>query len=280
MNSSHPISSSFNDYQQENNLPLQEVTNFKNIEGIGIQGMFNDDEIYLGNAKILKKLKIKNDHKNDEEKLTKNANSIIYCVINKEIKALIGVSDIIRDNAQEIIEELKNNNLEVIMLSGDNEMTANIIATKLGIKKVIANVLPKEKTNAIKKLKNKGNIVMMIGDGINDAPSLAEANIGVSISNATDIAIDSADVILLNDDLKKIINLLKISKHTLRNIKQNLFWAFFYNILMIPAALGFIPSISLNPMLASLAMTISSLTVIFNALRLKKIKLERKDNNV
>jgi len=159
-------------------------------------------------------------------------------------------------------------------------MTANIIATKLGIKKVIANVLPKEKTNAIKKLKNKGNIVMMIGDGINDAPSLAEANIGVSISNATDIAIDSADVILLNDDLKKIINLLKISKHTLRNIKQNLFWAFFYNILMIPAALGFIPSISLNPMLASLAMTISSLTVIFNALRLKKIKLERKDNNV
>ncbi len=280
MNSSHPISSSFNDYQQENNLPLQEVTNFKNIEGIGIQGMINDDEIYLGNAKILKKLKIKNDHKNDEEKLTKNANSIIYCVINKEIKALIGVSDIIRDNAQEIIEELKNNNLEVIMLSGDNEMTANIIATKLGIKKVIANVLPKEKTNAIKKLKNKGNIVMMIGDGINDAPSLAEANIGVSISNATDIAIDSADVILLNDDLKKIINLLKISKHTLRNIKQNLFWAFFYNILMIPAALGFIPSISLNPMLASLAMTISSLTVIFNALRLKKIKLERKDNNV
>ncbi len=278
--SSHPISKAFNDYMVDKELSTYEVTNFKNLEGIGLEGKINNDKIYLGNSKLLKKLKIDNPYTKDEEKLSSNANSIIYCIINKEIKALIGVSDIIRDNVIDLIEELQNNKIEVIMLTGDNETTANIIAKKLGIKKVIANVLPADKASTIKNIKNNGHIVMMIGDGINDAPSLANANIGVSISNATDIAIDSSDVILLNDDLEKINQLLKISKHTIRNIKQNLFWAFFYNVLMIPSALGIIPSIKLNPMLASLAMTISSLTVIFNALRLKKIKLERGNKNV
>jgi len=278
--STHPISKAFMDYQKNKDLTIYEVTNFKNIDGIGLQGEINNDKIYLGNSKILKKLKLENPYIKDEESLSSNANSIIYVVINKEIKALIGVNDIIRENMNDVIEELQNNNKKVIMLTGDNETTANIIAESLGIKKVIANVLPSDKANVIKDLKEKGNIVMMVGDGINDAPSLANANIGVSISNATDIAIDSSDVILLNDNLEKINHLFKISKETIKNIKQNLFWAFFYNVLMIPAALGFIPDINLNPMLASLAMTLSSLTVIFNALRLKKIKLERRDKNV
>lgn len=278
--STHPISKAFMDYQKNKDLTIYEVTNFKNIDGIGLQGEINNDKIYLGNSKILKKLKLENPYIKDEESLSSNANSIIYVVINKEIKALIGVNDIIRENMNDVIEELQNNNKKVIMLTGDNETTANIIAESLGIKKVIANVLPSDKANVIKDLKKKGNIVMMVGDGINDAPSLANANIGVSISNATDIAIDSSDVILLNDNLEKINHLFKISKETIKNIKQNLFWAFFYNVLMIPAALGFIPNITLNPMLASLAMTLSSLTVIFNALRLKKIKLERRDKNV
>lgn len=278
--STHPISKAFMDYQKNKDLTIYEVTNFKNIDGIGLQGEINNDKIYLGNSKILKKLKLENPYIKDEESLSSNANSIIYVVINKEIKALIGVNDIIRENMNDVIEELQNNNKKVIMLTGDNETTANIIAESLGIKKVIANVLPSDKANVIKDLKKKGNIVMMVGDGINDAPSLANANIGVSISNATDIAIDSSDVILLNDNLEKINHLFKISKETIKNIKQNLFWAFFYNVLMIPAALGFIPNITLNPMLASLAMTLSSLTLIFNALRLKKIKLERRDKNV
>lgn len=278
--STHPISKAFIDYQKSKSLNILEVTNFKNIDGIGLQGEINNDKIYLGNSKILKKLKLENHYIKDEETLSSNANSIIYVVINKEIKALIGVNDIIRENMSDVIEELQNNNKKVIMLTGDNETTAKIIAESLGIKKVIANVLPSDKANIIKDLKKKGNIVMMVGDGINDAPSLANANIGVSISNATDIAIDSSDVILLNDNLEKINHLFKISKETIRNIKQNLFWAFFYNVLMIPAALGFIPNISLNPMLSSLAMTLSSLTVIFNALKLKRIKLERRDKNV
>lgn len=280
MQSSHPISKAFINYQKEKKLNTYEVTNFKTLDGIGLEGKINDEKIYLGNSKILKKLKLENPYLKDEETLSSSANSIIYVVINKEIKALIGVNDIIRENTIDVIEELQSNHKEVIMLTGDNETTANIIAKNLGIKKVIANVLPSDKAKVIKDLKNKGKIVMMVGDGINDAPSLANANIGVSISNATDIAIDSSDVILLNDDIDKINHLIKISKHTIRNIKQNLFWAFFYNILMIPAALGFIPNISLNPMLCSIAMTISSLTVVFNALRLKNIKLERRDKNV
>lgn len=278
--SSHPISKAFTDYQKEKDLKMYEVENFKNIDGIGLEGKINGDKIYLGNAKILKKLKIENKYQDAEEKLSLNANSIVYVVINKEIKALIGVSDIVRDNITDTIWELKDNNIEVIMLTGDNENTAKIIADSLGIKKVIANVLPEEKASVIKKMKDEGHIVMMVGDGINDAPSLANADIGVSISNATDIATQTADVILLNDDIEKVNHLLKISKYTIRNIKQNLFWAFFYNVLMIPAALGLYSNIKLNPMLASLAMTLSSLTVVFNALRLKKIKLERRDENV
>ena len=158
------------------------------------------------------------------------------------------------------------------MLSGDNEVTANIIAKELGINNVISNVLPKEKEKVIKKLIEDNHKVMMIGDGINYAPSLTSANIGVSINSGTDIAGDSADVILIQDDLSKIIDLLKISKKTVRIIKQNLFWAFIYNILMIPVAIGLLKGlgITISPMIASISMTISSLCVVFNSLRLRR----------
>ena len=158
------------------------------------------------------------------------------------------------------------------MLTGDNEKTAKVIANQIGIENVVSNVLPKEKAEEIKKLKKDG-FVMMCGDGINDSVSLVTADIGVSISSGTDIAMDSSNIVLMNDNLDKINELMKISKKTITNIKQNLFWAFFYNICMIPIACGIFKSfnIVLNPMLAALAMTISSLTVVLNALRLKKI---------
>ena len=161
---------------------------------------------------------------------------------------------------------------EIIMLSGDNEKTAKIVASQIGIEKVIANVLPSQKEKVLKELMKNGHNVMMVGDGINDAPSLASANIGVSINEGTDIAADSADVILMQDDLLKIVSLLNISKKTISIIKQNLFWAFIYNILMIPLAMGLFKSfgISISPMFASMAMTISSLTVVLNSLRLRK----------
>jgi Cu+-exporting ATPase len=160
------------------------------------------------------------------------------------------------------------------MLTGDNEITADIIAKSIGIKEVIANVSPKDKSNKIKELKNKGFKVMMVGDGINDAPSLSLADIGVSLNSAIDIAVDSADVILMRNDLNSIYNLFDIGKKTLGNIKENLFWAFFYNACMIPISCGLFKfiNITMNPMIAGLAMTLSSFTVIINALRLKRWK--------
>ena len=158
------------------------------------------------------------------------------------------------------------------MLTGDNKETAEKIGNELGITEVISNVLPHQKSDTIKKLKEKGKKVMMCGDGINDSPALTNADIGVSVKSGTDIAMDSSDVILTRNDLASVLRLVKISEKTVRNIKQNLFWAFFYNCLMIPVAIGFFKplGISINPMIASLAMVFSSLTVIFNALRLKR----------
>ena len=163
------------------------------------------------------------------------------------------------------------------MLTGDNEKTAHMIANLVGIDTVIANVMPQDKVKVIKDFIEKGKNVMMVGDGINDAPSLATANIGISVNRGTDIAADSSDVILMNDNLEKILSFIDISKKTIRNIKQNLFWAFFYNVCMIPIAIGiFRPvGIVMNPMLAGFAMTISSLTVVFNALRLKQRSMKK-----
>ena len=210
----------------------------------------------------------------EEKELSLDGNSIVYVVEDKKVIAIIGVKDIIRDNACAVINKLKQINKRVIMLTGDNEVTANIIAKSIAIKEVIANVSPKDKSNKIKELKNKNLKVMMVGDGINDAPSLSLADIGVSLKSAIDIAADSADVILMRNDLNSIYNLFDISKKTLINIKGNLFWAFFYNACMIPIACGLLEfvDITMNPMIAGLAMTLSSFTVIINALRLKRWK--------
>ena len=268
--SSHPIALAFKDYYDSNIV----VRDFKNIAGFGLKATIDNKEIYLGNSKLFNELNIKNDHKQDEETLLNEGNSIIYVVEDNLIIGLIGVKDIIRDNALKTVEALKHMHKEIIMLSGDNEKTAKIVASQIGIEKVIANVLPSQKEKVLKELMKNGHNVMMIGDGINDAPSLASANIGVSINGGTDIAADSADVILMQDDLLKIVSLLNISKKTISIIKQNLFWAFIYNILMIPLAMGLFKSfgISISPMFASMAMTISSLTVVLNSLRLRKWK--------
>ncbi len=275
--SSHPIANAFSSYAKINKLKLIAINDFKNLPGIGLQATIDKNEYYIGNNKILKNLNVDNIYLKDEETLSKNGSSIVYMIKNNQVIALIGVKDIVRDNASSVISELKKLNKDVIMLTGDNSVTANVIARELGINKVIANVLPKDKVDKIKELMNNSKKVMMVGDGINDAPSLVTANIGVSVSSGTDIASNSADVILMNDNLYNLLNLIKISDKTIKNIKLNLFWAFFYNICMIPIAVGLFSkfNINMNPMVAGFAMTLSSLTVIFNALRLKKVKLRR-----
>ncbi len=270
----HPIATAFKDYSKSNNLKSLDVDNFKNIAGIGLSGSINDKSYLVGNNKLFDKYKINNNMLHEEKKLSLDGNGIVYVIEDKKVIGLIGVKDIIRDNAKDVINKLKNIDKRIIMLTGDNEITADIIAKSIGIKEVIANVSPKDKSNKIKELKNKGFKVMMVGDGINDAPSLSLADIGISLNSAIDIAADSADVILMRNDLNSIYNLFDIGKKTLGNIKENLFWAFFYNACMIPISCGLFEfiNITMNPMIAGLAMTLSSFTVIINALRLKRWK--------
>ncbi|MBO5138161.1 MAG: cadmium-translocating P-type ATPase [Bacilli bacterium] len=267
-NSSHPITTAF-----RINKKL-EVNDFKTLNGIGVYGKINGKDYYLGNDKILSKLKIKDTNKKDYDYLVQNGCSIIYIIENNAVIGLIGVRDIIRADIKNIIHKFNKNNIEVIMLTGDNEVTAKIIADELTITKVIANVLPQEKAKHIKKLIDNGKKVIMVGDGINDAPALVSATIGISVNDGTDVAMDSADVILMNNDISNILDLITISKCSYNVIKQNLFWAFFYNICMIPIAMGLFSNIGINmtPIFGSIAMIFSSLTVVLNSLRFGRVK--------
>lgn len=274
-NSSHPISTAF---KIKSKL---EVKDFKILNGIGIYGKVKNKKYYLGNDKILSRLKIKDHNKKDYEYLIQNGCSIVYLVEDRHLIGLIGVRDKIRMDIKKTINRLNKNNIEVMMLTGDNETTAKIIAKELDIKKVVANVLPSEKAKQIKKMIVEGKKVIMVGDGINDAPALVTATVGISVNDGTDIAMDSADVILMNNNMKNILDLIKISNQAYRVIKQNLFWAFIYNICMIPIAIGLFNNlgIKMTPMFGSMAMTLSSLTVVLNSLRFGRRKNESRVKN-
>ena len=273
--SEHPIARAIVKKAQEEKIKLEDIKEFKAIPGFGVEGIsLNGDKYLIGNKKLMIENNIKmntNINNNDERILVNQGNSILFVALNDNLIALIGVKDILKENVINVIQKLKNKNINIVMLTGDNEKTAEIIAKEIGIDKVISNVTPKEKSEQIKKIKENG-LVMMCGDGINDSVSLVTADIGVSVSSGTDIAMDSSQVILMNDNLEKIDDLIEISRKTIRNIKQNLFWAFFYNICMIPIACGILQplGITMNPMIAAFAMTISSLTVVLNTLRLKR----------
>ena len=271
-NSEHPIGRAIVNYANEKSIDLIATTDFRAITGCGVYAKIQNDEYYIGNKKLMLDNNIDIISDSDEIELTEKGNSILYVSKNNKLIALVGVKDVIRDNIKETVQKLKDKNIEVIMLTGDNEKTAKYIANEINIEKVIANVKPKEKAEKIEELKHNG-LVAMCGDGINDSVSLVSSNIGISISNGTDIAIESAKVVLMNDNLEKINDLINISDKTIKNIKQNLFWAFFYNICMIPIAMGIFSNfgIVLNPMIAAGAMTISSLTVVLNSLRLNHL---------
>ena len=269
--SSHPIHTAFDVTKK------LDVSHFEELSGMGILAKINDDEYYLGNHKILTRLKLKNRYQTKEDDYSKAGCSIIYVVQNKKLIGIIGVKDTVREESKEAIREFMRRGIDVVMLTGDHEGVANQIAKEVGIRHVISDVLPKEKASYIEKLKQDGNRVIMVGDGINDAPALVASSIGISINQGTDVAMDSADVILMNNNLSNIIDFIDISKRSYHIIWQNLFWAFFYNALMIPIAAGLLSplGITMNPMVASIAMTISSLTVVMNSLRLRRWKNER-----
>lgn len=274
-NSTHPIATAFKENQ---NLKVEE---FSNIAGIGIQGKIDNKQYYVGSKRILEKVNIENDdkdeHKKDYNNLVNDGCTVMYVIENHQIIGLIGIKDTIRENIKTFINNAKNRKINVIMLTGDNKQTAQIIAKEVKIENVIAEVMPEHKSEEIKRLIVQGKKVMMVGDGINDAPALVNSTIGVSINEGIDIAADSADVILMNNDLSNILDFIDISKKSYKIIKQNLFWAFFYNMCMIPIAMGILKpyGIAMNPMFGSIAMTFSSLTVILNSLRLRSLRMNK-----
>lgn len=274
-NSEHPLALSIVEKAKEIKTIFKEVDSFKILEGKGLQGKIDNIMYFAGNPKFMDLLDIKYDKDLIEELSVKGKTPIILAD-KKEVLAILGISDTIKDSSIKAVADLHRLGLKVIMLSGDNKNTAEYISEQVGIDTVIADVLPNEKAQKIKELQEKGNYIAMVGDGINDAPALAQSDIGIAMSTGTDIAMESADITILKGDLTKIVQAIKLSKNTIRTIKQNLFWAFIYNIIGIPLAAGlFFPiwGILLNPAFAGLSMAFSSVSVVTNSLRLKLMKI-------
>lgn len=263
-NSNHPLAKSI----YNNERDIFEVQDFEEVPGLGVKGIINGKQYYAGNYKYVEKMNVENKLKDNEAIFASKGESIVYLFDEKETILIIGLADTIKKDVTDTIKKLEKLDKKIIMLTGDNEKTARAIAKQIGIENIISNVNPEQKLDKIKEL-NKNNNVAMIGDGINDSPSLKAATVGISVENGTDISADSADVILLNENMDNIVKIFDLGKRTIRIIKENLFWALFYNVCMIPLATGLLP-IALNPMIASLAMTLSSLTVVLNSLRLLK----------
>ena len=284
--SEHPIAKAIVKYAKDNNVSAVVCKGFKAISGQGVYAKIKDDEFYIGNRKIFAEAQNKEESlpidkadsivskiNKDEEELVTSGNSILFVIKNGSIIVLVGLKDLLRDNSKELIKNLKKENIKTIMLTGDNEITAKKVASEIEIDEVIGNCSPKEKSDKVNEYKKHG-ITAMCGDGINDSISLVNADIGIAISQGTDISIDSANVVLLNEDLLKISELIKISRKTIKIIKQNLFWACIYNVCMIPIACGVFKSFGLeiNPIIGSFAMMMSSIIVVLNSLRLKQYK--------
>ena len=270
--SEHPIAKAIVEEAEKRNIDFDEVKEFKAISGQGVFAVVENYDVLIGNKRLMDANNI-SVNESDFDELVNDGNSILYVSLNNKVVALIGVKDVVKENVSEVISSLKKKNINVVMLTGDNEVTAKKIAEIAGIETVVANVMPSQKAEYVEKFKKDG-LVMMCGDGINDSVSLVKADIGVSVSSGTDIAMDSAQVVIMNDNLDRINDLIRISSKTIRNIIGNLFWAFFYNICMIPIAMGVFVGlgVSMNPMLAALAMVFSSLFVVLNALRLRVVK--------
>lgn len=263
-NSKHPIAQSICEFSNFNKI---EVTNFREIEGYGLQADIGNTTYYVGSSKFVKEQCINNIYENDEERFLSKGYTIVYLFNNDGVLGIVGLADTVKDGVKDLIQELKNMNKNIYMLTGDNEAAAKIIANEIGIDNVESNLTPKQKLVYVSNMNDDTNSVMMVGDGINDSPSLKSAAIGVSVEGGSDVSADSSDIILMNSNIGIISLLLKVGKKTNRIIKQNLFWAVFYNCLMIVVATGLLP-IHINPMIASMAMMMSSLMVVFNSLRL------------
>ncbi|MEI6529149.1 MAG: heavy metal translocating P-type ATPase [Candidatus Falkowbacteria bacterium] len=274
-NSEHPLAKAIINFANEKNISIGKTLDFQAIIGKGVSGEINANKYWLGNSKLISELSLKLPE-SDITKLEKEGKTIMYLADSEKILGLIAVADKIKPDAQKAISDLKKLGIKTIMLSGDREEVAKYIAAQAGIDEVIAEVSPLEKASKIEQLKKTGLIVAMVGDGVNDAVALVAAHIGIAMATGSDVAIESADITILHGDLNKITKALKISRLTMNKIKQNLFWAFFYNIIAIPIAAGvFYPSFGLllSPIIAAGAMSLSSLSIVFNTLLMRRARI-------
>ena len=278
-NSEHPLAEAIVNGAKERNVEFKQYDKFRAMPGYGIRATIDDKEIQIGNRKLMASRKISTEAaKKDYEILSNEGKTPMFISVNNELAGLIAVADVVKETSKAAIERMHKLGLKVIMLTGDNEKTAKYIAKEVGIDKVIAEILPFQKSEEVKKLQEAGEFVAMVGDGINDSPALAQANVGIAIGSGTDVAIESADIVLIRNDLNDVAGAIALSKATITNIKENLFWAFFYNVIGIPFAAGifyaFFNGPKLDPMIAAFAMSLSSVSVLMNALRLKFFKVK------
>lgn len=274
--SEHPLGEAIVNEATKRGLELKEVSSFRAIPGAGIAVEIEDMDVLLGNLKLMNDNNINlNSFENHARELADMGKTPMYIAINKKIAGIIAVSDVVKENSKLAISKLQQMGIKVAMITGDNARTAKAISKQVGIDIVLAEVLPEDKANEVKKLQQDGSLVAFVGDGINDAPALAQADVGIAIGSGTDIAMESAEIVLMKSDLVDVVTAIKLSKNTIKNIKQNLFWAFAYNVLGIPLAMGILHIFGgplLNPMFAGAAMSFSSVSVVLNALRLRRFK--------
>ena len=278
-NSEHPLAEAIVNGAKERNVEFKQYDKFRAMPGYGIRATIDDKEIQIGNRKLMASRKISTEAaEKDYEILSNEGKTPMFISVNNELAGLIAVADVVKETSKAAIERMHKLGLKVIMLTGDNEKTAKYIAKEVGIDSVIAEILPFQKSEEVKKLQEAGEFVAMVGDGINDSPALAQANVGIAIGSGTDVAIESADIVLIRNDLNDVAGAIALSKATITNIKENLFWAFFYNVIGIPFAAGifyaFFNGPKLDPMIAAFAMSLSSVSVLMNALRLKFFKVK------
>jgi Cu+-exporting ATPase len=276
--SEHPLAQAIVDTVKSKGIELQQVSGFESIAGHGVAGVISGRKILLGNDKLMKESGVDiSEVIDDQRQLTQSAKTAMFLVVDGEVAGIVAVADPVKDDSAEAISRLHAMNIKVVMLTGDNQSTADAVARQVGIDEVIADVLPQDKAAMVSRLQSGGDIVAMVGDGINDAPALAQADVGIAIGTGTDVAIESADVTLMRGSLIGVADAVNISKATIKNIKQNLFGAFIYNSIGIPLAAGLLyPIFGLlsSPVIAGVAMAMSSVTVVSNANRLRLFKAE------
>lgn len=275
--SEHSLAEAIVKKAEEEELELEKVTKFKAIAGHGVEGTVGKDKVYFGNRRLMEREKV--DYQTANELLSKYENegkTVMLLAVNGKLIGLVGVADTVKETAKAGVKALQKRGIDVVMITGDNHRTADAIAQKLSINRVLAEVLPDQKEAEVRKIQATGAKVAMVGDGINDAPALAAADIGIAMGSGTDVAIEAADITLINKDLKSVSSAIELSKKTMRTIKMNLFWAFGYNVVLIPVAMGVLypfSGILLNPIFASVAMALSSVSVVSNSLLLKRVNV-------